>query len=125
NSEMDVRKRMKYYTWNDDGYFHCWRVCEGITVVDGGGHYPVFPEHVKVRVCPTKYVLRHYRIRSYLHGLKKIFEERLPRYPDEERRKGWHVHYDRFGRDERFFVIDSRNLNKYDDDGKWIVKKTF
>lgn len=123
--ETDVRKQVKYYTWNDDCQFHCWKVCEGITVRDGCGHYPVFPKNAKVKVSPTKYVLRHYRIRSYQHGLKKIFVERLPRYPEEERKKGWHVHYDKFGRDEKFFIIDSRNLNKYEDDGGWIVKKTF
>ena len=124
-SEPDARRRMKYYTWNDDCQFHCWKVSEGINVRDGGGHYPIFPRNVRVRVSPTKYVLRHYRIRSHQHGVRKIFEERLPRYSEEEREIGWHVHYDKFGRDEKFFVIDSRNLNRYDDNHEWSLKKTF
>ena len=125
STATDVRDRLKYYTWNDDCQFHSWKVADDITVRDGGGHYPIFPKNLKPRVSPNKYVLRHYRIRSYQQGLKKVFTERLPRYPDEERRKGWHLHYDNFRRDEASFIIDSRNLTKYDDDGKWVLKKTF
>ena len=125
STKSDVRERMKYYTWNDDCQFHCWKVVDGIRVREGGGHYPIFPENVKTSVAPTKYVLRHYRVRSYQQGVKKVFAERVPRYSDEERQKGWHVHYDNFKRDESFFIIDSRNLNKYEEDGKWIAKKTF
>ena len=121
----DIRKRLKYYTWNDDSHFLCWKVCEGITLREGGGHYPVFPKTLKATVPPTKYVLRHYRFRSYEQGLKKVFDDRLPRYPEEERRRGWHIHYDKFGTNQEYFIIDSRNLNKYEDDGKWVLKKTF
>lgn len=125
SSESDVRKRIRYYTWNDDLQFRCWKVYPDTEVVPGGGHYPKFQNNVKIALCPTKYALRHYRVRSYQHGLRKIFDERLPRYSKMERSKGWHLHYDKFGRDESFFIIDSRNLNKYEDDGKWSVKKTF
>jgi len=124
-SECDVRKRLKYYTWNDDLQFRCWKVYPGIELSSGGGHYPDLPSNVKISICPTKYVLRHYKVRSFEHGLRKIFDERLPRYSEMERGKGWHLHYDKFGRDESYFVIDSRNLNKYEEDGRWIVKKTF
>jgi len=125
STESDVRKRLRYYTWNDDCQFHCWKVYDGINVGDGGGHYPTFPKNVPVRLAPTKYVLRHYRIRSYAQGMKKVFVDRLPRYSESERRKGWHLHYDKFESDESFFVIDSRNLNRYEEDGRWVVKKTF
>lgn len=123
--ETDVRKRLKYYTWNDDCQFRCWKVYAGIKVGGSAGHYPVFPKNVNMKIAKNKYVLRHYRIRSYQHGLKKIFTERLPRYPAEERSKGRHVHYDKFGRDEVFFTIHSCNLNKYENDNKWSTKKTF
>ncbi|HUK51024.1 MAG TPA: glycosyltransferase family 2 protein [Terriglobales bacterium] len=123
--ESDVRKRLKYYTFNDDLQFRAWKTCPGITVTGTAGHYPVFPDKVRVQIPRTKYILRHYRIRSYQHGLKKVFSERLPRYSSEERRKGRHVHYDNFMQEKRFFIINSANLNKYNDDGKWIAKKTF
>jgi len=123
--ESDVRKRLKYYTFNDNLQFRAWKACPGITVTGTVGHYPIFPDKVKVRIPRTKYVLRHYRIRSYQHGLRKVFSERLPRYSSEERRKGRHVHYDNFRQEKQFFIINSENLNKYVEDGKWIAKKTF
>lgn len=123
--ETDVRKRLKYYTFNDDLQFRAWKVFPGITVTGTSGHYPVFPGNVKVRIPRTKYIMRHYRIRSYEHGLKKVFSERLPRYLPEEREKGRHVHYDNFRREQKFFIIHSGNLNRYNDDGRWIAKKTF
>jgi glycosyltransferase involved in cell wall biosynthesis len=125
SSEPDVRKRLRYYTWNDDLQFRCWRVYPGIIVVGTAGHYPAFPNDLKVTIPKTKFILRHYRIRSYEHGLKKVFEDRLPRYVVEEQRKGLHVHYSKFERDDTFFIIDSRNLNKYNEDCNWILKKTF
>ncbi len=123
--ESDVRKRLKYYTFNDDTQFRVWKIYPGITITGTAGHYPVFPGNVRIRIPGTKYILRHYRIRSYQHGLKKVFSERLPRYPPEEREKGRHVHYDAFTREKKFFIIYSGNLNRYNDDGKWVAKKTF
>jgi glycosyltransferase involved in cell wall biosynthesis len=125
SSEPDVRKRLRYYTWNDDLQFRCWKVHPGIIVVGTAGHYPVFPSDLKVKIPKTKFILRHYRIRSYEHGLKKVFEDRLPRYLAEEQRKGLHVHYSKFERADTFFIIDSRNLNKYNEDCNWILNKTF
>jgi glycosyltransferase involved in cell wall biosynthesis len=122
--EPDVRKRMKYYTWGDDVQFRCWKVYPGINV-GNAGHYPEFPRNVKIKIPRKKYVLRHYRIRSYRHGLRKVFSERLPRYDEEEKRKGLHVQYDKFGTDLSYFVINSANLIKYGDDGGWVLKKTF
>jgi len=125
NSESDVRKRLKYYTWNDNLRFLAWKPYPGVTVTGTSWHYPVFPENVKVRVPRTKYVMRHYRIRSYEQGLQKVFSERLPRFPEELRKKGMLVQYDKFGRDKSFFVINSANLNRYNDDGKWVRLKKF
>ena len=125
SNEIDVRKRLKYYTWNDNLRFLAWKPYPGVTVTGTSWHYPVFPENVKVRVPRTKYIMRHYRIRSYQQGLQKVFSERLPRFPEDLRRKGMLVQYDNFERDKKFFVINSDNLNKYNDDGKWIRMKKF
>jgi len=123
--ESDVRKRIKYYTFNDDLQFRAWKNLPGITVTGTAGHYPTFPGDVTIRVSRSKYILRHYRIRSYQHGLKKVFSERLPRYRSDELEKGMHVHYNNFRPEMRFFIINSNNLNRYSEDGKWITKKTF
>jgi glycosyltransferase involved in cell wall biosynthesis len=125
NVEPDVRKRLKHYTWNDDLQFRCWKVCPGVKVTGTAGHYPVFPKNVKHKVVKTKYVLRHYRIRSYEHGLRKVFTDRLPRYLPEEKNVGRHIHYDNFKRDRSCFIIHSDNLMEYKDDHRWVTKKTF
>lgn len=123
--EPDVQRRIKHYTWNDDLQFRCWKIYPGMKVSGTAGHYPIFPASVKCKIAKTKYVLRHYRIRSYRHGLRKIFTDRLPRYPPEAKKLGRHVHYDNFKPDPSYFIIHSDNLNEYLDDGKWQVKKTF
>jgi len=125
DAEHDVRKRLKYYTWNDDLQFRCWKTYPGIRVTGTAGHYPVFPSKVKPRIPKTKYTLRHYRIRSYEHGVRKIFEDRLPRYLPEERRAGRHIHYDNFKRHPSYFIVNSANLIQYRDDHQWITKKVF
>ena len=123
--ESDARKRIRYYTWNDDMQFRCWKIIPNIRVTGTTGHYPQFPEGHKVRIPHTKYILRHYRIRSYEQGVRKIFIDRLPRYPEEDRKKGLHVQYDKFERDPKFFIINSKNLTLYQENTKWNLKKTF
>jgi len=123
--EPDAKKRIKYYTWNDDMQFRCWKIIPNIRVTGTTGHYPQFPEGHKVRIPHTKYILRHYRVRSYEQGVRKIFIDRLPRYPEEDRKKGLHVQYDKFERDPKFFIINSKNLTLYQENAKWNLKKTF
>ena len=96
-----------------------------MNVDECGSHKPSFSPGVEVMVSPNKFVLRHYKIRSYEHGLRKVFSERLPRYSPELRSLGWHVQYNNFARDEHYFVIDSQQLTKYNDDGNWSLTKTF
>jgi hypothetical protein len=45
-------------------------------------------------VFPYNFLCKHYPIRSLEQGRRKIFQERLPRFPVAERLKGWHDHYD-------------------------------
>ena len=123
--EPNAKKRIKYYTWNDDMQFRCWKIIPNIRVTGTTGHYPQFPEGHKVRIPHTKYILRHYRVRSYEQGVRKIFIDRLPRYPEEDRKKGLHVQYDKFERDPKFFIINSKNLTLYQENAKWNLKKTF
>jgi len=121
----DVRRRLRYYSWQDDFQFRCWKVYPSMTIDEFGSHKPSFPPGVDERVSPNKFVLRHYKIRSYEHGLRKVFSERLPRYSPHELVLGWHGHYDNFTRDEHHFIIDSQQLTRYNDDGNWSLTKTF
>jgi len=122
---MDVRKRIRYYSWNDDMQFRCWHVSSEMPIIRVDGHLPEFKQGSPLRVSPNKFVLRHYRFRSYEHGLRKVFMERLPRYSPEEREAGMHHQYDKFERDRRHFVLDSSRLTRYEEDGNWNLIRTF
>lgn len=63
-----------------------------LTLAKTGGHDVDFPGR---RVFPYKFLLRHYPVRSQLHGEKKVLAERKPRFNPEDRKlRGWHGHYD-------------------------------
>jgi len=49
----------------------------------------------------------------------------LPRYSQEESNRGWNVQYTKFGKDKKYFVIDSNKLTEYKDDGNWNLNRTF
>ena len=96
-----------------------------MSVFETYGHDTNCPDGIRTKVSPNKFVLRHYKIRSYEHGLRKIFSKRLPRFLPEDRTKGWNVQYDNIGTDRNYFVIDSTKLTRYDEDGNWNLTKTF
>ena len=70
-------------------------------------------------------MLRHYGIRSYEQGLKKIFRDRLPRYDAQEKRRGWHIHYDFIARDPHRLVVNSSELTEYYRGTPWNLQQTF
>jgi len=122
--EIDVRKRLRYYSWHDDNQYLCWKVHPNMNP-EKSVHENGFADGTNANVSPNKFVLRHYKIRSYEHGLRKIFHERLPRFSPELHARGQNIHYDRFGTDRDYFIIDSRKLTRYDEDGNWNLTKTF
>jgi len=123
--ETDVKKKMKYYSWNDSWQFRCFRSYPGTNIDVTGGHLPIFPSGIKVRLSPNKFIMRHYAIRSYEQGMRKIFEERLPRYPEHEKKKWGLNKYTKFKREEQYFIIDSSRLTEYKEDGQWQVERNF
>jgi len=123
SNESDVRKKLRYYTWSDDYRYKAWKYYPGANDYNSGGHYPMYPAGIKVRVSPRKFVMRHYRFRSVQGAIDKVFKEKLPRYAPEEHARGWHVHYDHFKKDPGFFILDSAKLSRYGEDGRWDLTK--
>ena len=89
----------------------CWKSTPDFNLVTVGGHDVQFNGR---RIFPVKFLLRHYPIRGERHGRRKVFEERLPRFREEERARGWHVQYERFMEDEARFVYDAGRLRLFD-----------
>jgi glycosyltransferase involved in cell wall biosynthesis len=111
----DVRAAFRYYEaggpW-DRAQVKCWKKAPDVELVSSAGHDAQFASR---RVFPIRFILRHYPIRSQEHGLRKILEERKPRFPEEERQRGWHVQYDDISAGHRF-LRDPRTLTEFDPD---------
>jgi hypothetical protein len=97
----------------DQLQLRCWKATPDFDLVSLGGHDVQFSGR---RVFPVKFVLRHYPIRSEPHGRRKVFEERLPRFREEERARGWHIHYARFVNGQPKLVFDPAELILFDPD---------
>jgi hypothetical protein len=94
DSGGDVQRALRY--WDPAPRFDrvqvkCWKKTAAIDLVTSGGHDARFDGR---RVFPIRFLTRHYPIRSQSHGQRKVFEERKPRFAQEERARGWHVQYD-------------------------------
>ena len=109
----DIREAFQHYESGeafDRVQIRCWKKTESLDLVSSGGHDAQFPLR---RVFPVRFILRHYPVRSQAHGTRKVFEERKPRFSDEERRKVWHVQYDAIGPGHQF-LRDPKTLRIYD-----------
>ena len=124
-SKRDVRRRMRHYTWTDSFHYRAYRWVPGISAAETGGHYPIVPPGITLVVSPRKFMIRHYKIRSYQHGLRKVFKERLPRFGREKEPQGWNLQYDKFLPTEQFFVGDTGKFTLYSEDGKWLKVRKF
>jgi hypothetical protein len=124
-SEVDIRKKLRYYYWRSDFVYRAWRYYPGTTHRDTAGHYPIFPTGVKARVSPRKFVMRHYPFRSPEQAIRKVFKERLPRCAPEDRALGRRQYdqYSQFKNDPRFFICNSSTLARHDEDGTWDLAR--
>lgn len=68
-----------------------WKAHPEVDIASLGGH------HIRVpgaRVFPTRFIHKHYPVRSLDHGRRKILAERKARFSNAEKARGWHVQYD-------------------------------
>jgi hypothetical protein len=110
----DVRQSLPEYepgeTWNRT-QVKCWKnLGVPVDLAASGGHDVQFAGRT---VCPIRFVLRHYPIRSEAHGRRKVLDERLPRFLPAERERGWHVQYEGLTHGGGF-LRDPQSLRVYD-----------
>jgi predicted nucleic acid-binding Zn-ribbon protein len=88
------------------------RTSAAVNLASSGGHDAQFAGR---RVFPLRFISRHYPIRGQAHGMRKVMQERVGRFRDEERARGWHVQYDALQHTPSF-VRDPAALTPYDGD---------
>lgn len=77
-----------------------------------GGHHVAAPGW---RVYPTRFIHKHYPVRSLEHGRRKILTERKARFSNAEKQRGWHVQYDHLEDvDPKDVYWDAAQLSAFD-----------
>ena len=104
----DVTAALRHFEFGRrPGHFtqiKAWRGGTGVDLASTGGHEARFPGRM---LFPFNFLLRHYPIRSQSHGMRKVLEERQPRWSPAERAWGWHNQYEGVRPDHRFLRDDS------------------
>lgn len=81
-----------------------------VDISSTGGHEAVFAGR---KIYPLKFITKHYPLRSNAQARRKIFEERLPRISPQEKKKGWHIQYNKFSQKDDF-IWPKTKLIKFD-----------
>ena len=122
NSEKSVKEKMKYYSFDHDDNYRAWKFHPGISPELKGGHSPIFPSDLKYQICPTKFVLRHYRFRSKEQADRKMKERLIRNKGTAETRTGWH-NYWKVAQQNFSESVDHSTLNKYQEDNNWNLER--
>ena len=115
DGKTDIREVFEYFERGQEFnrvQVRCWKKAADIDLQSSAGHDARFASR---SVFPLRFVMRHFPIRGQAHGRRKVFEERKPRFADDERGRGWHVQYDGLDEGHRF-TRDPDTLERYDPD---------
>jgi len=109
----DVRESLLRFEWGEKFnslQIKAWKnTGRSVDLITHAGHSVLFDGRL---IFPLKFILRHYPIRSQQHGLNKVLKQRKTRFLQEERDKGWHLHYD-VVQDDTNFLYDVAQLQQY------------
>ena len=120
-----IKKRLTYYSCVGDFLYRAWKYFPGIRIGGEGGHYPIFPEGYLYRIYPKKFVLRHYTFRNKIHAEKKMEESKKRALKDAEGTPVLNEHLVKVLKQNFSNKIDHKLLTKYNEDGKWNLKRKF
>jgi len=114
-----TRERFPYYSWQNENHYRAWKYNPGIRVEDAGGHFPIFPRHIKYKIANRKLVNRHYRFRNKQQAIKNNLDRlnRLKGTP--EGKLGWGGHWKTIAEKGGPHVVDHNLLTKYLEDNNW------
>ena len=89
-----------------------WKRDDRIDFSTHAGHYPT-TEATK-RLYPTRFILKHYPIRSKAHFKKKVIEERAKLFSKDELAIGWHIQYNQLLKDSEFEIWSKEGLVRFE-----------
>jgi glycosyltransferase involved in cell wall biosynthesis len=121
NNKHDPEKFFKYGDFGkQSGNFvqvKTWKNNDKADAASSGGHHVMFPDQ---KIYPFKFLLNHYPVRSNKQAIEKIFKQRVSRYSEEEKKKGWHTHYDKIKKSAKFIkskdeltLVDNKFYENY------------
>ncbi|MGF9915645.1 glycosyltransferase [Paenibacillus ehimensis] len=112
----DVREALTHFEWGE--HFNrlqlkAWKnFHQPVDLVSNAGHVIEFDGK---KVYPINFILRHYPIRSQLHGVQKVINERKKRFNNIEKNvNGWHIQYDHIENEQHCFLYKREDLIEYD-----------
>lgn len=116
-----IKKKIRFYSYQGDNIYRAWKFVPGISV-DGTDHYPIFPEYMKYKISPKKFVLRHYPYQSITQARKKLTDRK-----EKITESGWGVHkqYERTSSSFQAIKADYKILSEYKEDGIWNLNKNY
>jgi hypothetical protein len=92
-----------------------WRNHPDADIASSSGHLVTIPDP---KIFPLKFLLAHYSLRSNAQAAKKVFKDRKPRFKANERKRGWHSHYDKIN-DDRNFIQNKQGLIHFSRNGQF------
>lgn len=119
-SLKDPLNRIKYYSYFDSNRYKVFKFYKGFSLLQKYGHAPTFPKEVPIKLSMHKGISRHYKFRSIDQARYKI-----DRVIPEPGKKDFGFHYAKFGKEEKWFVIEPSRLNLYQDDKNWNFERKF
>jgi len=119
-----VREKMPYYSCHGDCLYRAWKVSPGIRIGTAGGHWPIFPEDLKYKILPRKFVMRHYTFRSKEQAYKKM-EDRKRGTTFEQNKAGVNTHIKNILKQDYSRKFDHKLLTKYNEDDNWNYEIIF
>lgn len=109
---MDPLEFFRYGDFGHEGWhftqLKTWKNDPKADIASSSGHLVKVPNP---KIFPLKFFLGHYPLRSNAQASKKIFEDRKPRFLADERKRGWHSHYDKIGRRQDFICSEGELIN--------------
>ena len=94
-SDLPPTKRLRYWEFGDrPGHFKqvkAWKYYgQKVNLNKSGGHRVRFTDQ---KIYPFNFLTRHYPLRSSEQSNQKLYRDRLPRFDLEQKKFGWHLHY--------------------------------